>query len=533
MSIYELNLNSFVTGKKGMVVSAHPLASEAGIKILKMGGNAIDATIAVASTLCVVEPYMSGLGGVGVALVYTSQNKLTRSLNFSGKCPININSLNLTKNDLDSGPLSSLIPGVVSGWSELHKKYGSLNWEKLFDSAIYYANAGFELSPLGSYIISESVYKLKSNEDPYESILDSLGNAPKPGTKITMPLLGQTLSKIAIDSSTFYQGQLAQNIVQENQSYGGLFKIEDFNSYKARWETPIKINYQGYDILTTPPNSSGFQILQTLKILENIKFDEPVYVNVNQIDLFLKAMKLALRDRIEFSCDPDYKYIPLKRLLSDKYIANLRTRIKNKIPNKQLLTNLNRPIDENRGMTTHFAIADQYGNVVSLTQTLGAFFGSGKVAGSTGVFMNNGCSWFSLDPKNNNCIAPSKRVQFVLAPTQIHKDGNFHASMGTTGGYGILQTTAQLLVNLLSNGLDIQESINAPRFITREDSTVIFENQFSNTLKNDLLNYGHIIDNTFNDPMGLGAAHGLVLGSDKVLYGGADPRRDGVALGLY
>ena len=521
---------TYVTGKKGMVASAHPLASKAGARVLEMGGNAIDAAIAVGSSLSVVEPYMSGLGGVGVCLVYVASEKRTRALNFSGRCPRDIDIDGIVQNELNEGPLSSLIPGVVSGWNELHKKYGSLQWESLFESSIDYAINGYELTPLGSHVISESRFKLENSTEATELILNNSTEIPKSGAIIKMPFLGNTLTEISKDSSVFYHGELAEKIVDGNNSYGGVFCIEDLHSYQSEWQTPVGICFKGYDIFTTPPNSSGFQILQTLKILEDTEFDVPVFENAENIHTFLKAIKLALQDRIKYSCDPEYHPVPIDWLLSNEYVNKLMKRIKSE--NIKTPLKSDRPKNEDKGMTTHFAVADQYGNVVSLTQTLGAFFGSGEVAGKTGVFLNNGCTWFSLNSSDCNYISPSKKVQFVLAPTQIFKDGKIHASVGTTGGYGILQTTPQIIYNLLSNGLDVQQSIDAPRFSTREDSTVILENGFSKQIKNSLYNKGYSIDNDFNDPMGLGAAHAIVLGSDGLFHGGADPRRDGIAIGI-
>ena len=524
------HLKNYVTGQKGMVASAHPLASKAGARILEKGGNAIDAAITVGSSLSVVEPYMSGVGGVGVCLVYLAAEKRTRALNFSGRCPSNIDVNEITQNQLNEGPLSSLIPGVVSGWSELHQKYGSLQWESLFESSIDYSINGYKLTQLGNHVISESLTKLESSKEASELILNDLFEVPEPGTTIKMPFLGNTLKEISKDRSAFYRGELAETIVDGNNAYGGTFSIEDLHSYQPEWQTPVGINFKGYDVLTTPPNSSGFQILQTLKILEETEFQVPVFQSAENIHVFLKAIKLALQDRIKYSCDPDYHAVPIDRLLSNEYINELINRLKSETFEDTLGSD--RPKNEDRGMTTHFAVADQYGNVVSFTQTLGAFFGSGEVAGKTGVFLNNGCTWFSLNSNDCNYISPSKRVQFVLAPTQIFRDGRIHASVGTTGGYGILQTTPQIIYNLLSNGLDVQRAIDAPRFSTRDDSTVILENSFSKQFKNSLCNKGYSIDNDFDDPMGLGAAQAILIGSDGIFHGGADRRRDGIAIGI-
>ena len=253
-------------GSNGMVTTAHPLASISGIKILSQGGNAFDAAVAVASTLNVVEPYMSGIGGIGLALIYVKKENRFRCLNFSGKAPENATPEKFTPETKALGILSSLIPGNVSGWLTLHETYGTMDLGNLFSSAINYAQNGFPLTYLNSQFIQKS--KDRVSPFPSGSILLNKGKSPpKPGSILKMPQLAESLKKIAQHGKDiFYKGKLAEQIVAGNQQLGGIFTLDDLYHYESEWQEPISINYHGYDILTTPPNSSGFQILETLEM---------------------------------------------------------------------------------------------------------------------------------------------------------------------------------------------------------------------------------------------------------------------------
>jgi gamma-glutamyltranspeptidase/glutathione hydrolase len=511
--------------------------------MLMAGGNAFDAAVATAATLNVVEPYMSGVGGIGLALVYLAKENRVRALNFSGRAPRAAEPSRFTEETKEIGSLSALVPGNVAGWLTLHEAYGLLDRERLFQPAIDYAEQGFPVTYLNSRMMAQNTLRL-SRFPSASIILDSPGRPPKPGTRLKMPQLAESLRRIAQQGKeTFYRGELAQRIVKGNQEMGGLFTQDDLAEYEAQWQEPIHINYRDYHIYTTPPNSSGFQILQTLKLMEGCHREDQIFQHPNTLHLFMEAVKLCVTDRIKYAGDPDYVDIPLKGLLSDKYAAQRRLRINHekaavvsgehytrKVPFGSLMPGS--PQEFDGGMTTHFAVADRDGNVVSITQTLGGAFGSGLAVGDTGIFLNNMCYWFDLEEGSPNLIGPGKRVDFVVAPTQTLKAGKFLLSMGTPGSWGILQTTPQLLMNVLDFGMNVQEAIEAPRFRYYTGLHVEMEERFPTHVRRALEDRGHEV--TVIEPWSLsvGGAQGIQVDMDAgVFQGGADPRRDGYAMG--
>ena len=543
-SIFPASNRPVAMGVNGMVASAHPLASQSGVRMLMAGGNAFDAAVATAATLNVAEPYMSGAGGIGVALVYVAAENRVRALNFSGRAPMAADPEKITASDKERGALSALIPGNVAGWLTLHETYGKLEREQVFAPAIGYADDGVPVTNLNSRQMSASAERLA----PYPSakiILDDLGHAPMPGTRLKMPQLAESFRSIVKGGlEEYYQGDLARSIVKSNQALGGLFTEEDLATYIARWQDPISINYRGYDIFTNPPNSSGFQILQTLKIMEGFDCDDLIFQHTPTVHRFIEAVKLAVTDRIQHAGHLAKIKAPISGLLSDGYAADRRAQIdesraayvsgehfSNKVAPESLITG--NPLEFDGGMTTHFATADSDGNVVSVTQTLGGAFGSGMAAGDTGIFLNNMGYWFDLEEGSSNRIGPGREVDFVVAPTQTFKDGKFHVSLGTPGSWGILQTTPQFLMNFLDFGMNVQEAIEAPRLRVYTGKHVDMEERFPDHLRSALEDLGHDVSVVEPWSMSVGGAQGIQVDSEVgVFQGGADPRRDGFAIGF-
>jgi gamma-glutamyltranspeptidase/glutathione hydrolase len=533
-----------VMGANGMVASAHPLASQAGIRMLMAGGNAFDAAVATAATLNVAEPYMSGAGGIGLALVYVASEDRVRALNFSGRAPLSADPEKITASDKERGIMSAMVPGNVAGWLTLHEAYGKLDREQLFAPAIGYAENGMPVTNLNSRQMSASAERLA----PYPSgkiILDGNGNAPKPGTKLKMPHLSQSFKSIVKGGlDEYYRGDLARRIVAGNQSLGGLFVEEDLATYEAKWQDPISIKYRDYEIFSTPPNSTGFQILQTLKIMEGYEGGDLVFQHPETLHRFIEAVKLAVTDRIKYAGDPSRISAPMVGLLSEGYAADRRAQIDpnraayvsgehytNKVAPESLITG--NPLEFDGGMTTHFATADSDGNVVSVTQTLGGAFGSGVAVGDTGIFLNNMAYWFDLAEGSPNRIGPGRQVDFVVAPTHTFKNGKFHISLGTPGSWGILQTTPQFVMNFLDFGMNVQEAIEAPRLRVFTGKHVQMEERFPAHVRRALEGLGHEVDVVEPWSMSVGGAQGIQVDAEAgVFQGGADPRRDGVAIGF-
>ena len=529
-------------GVNGMVSSAHPLASLAGVRVMLDGGNAFDAVVAVASTLNVVEPYMSGVGGIGLALAHIAKEGRVRALNFSGRMPKAATPDRFTKEALEQGILAPLIPGNLAGWLTLHETYGTMDREPLFRQAIEYAERGFPITYVNSEIMQQTSASLRAFPKSAETMLDPAGRAHAPGTRLVWKDLANTLRNIAAHGAdAFYRGEIAERIVQASKEMGGLFTMDDMADYDVEWQEPISVEYNGYRIFTTPPNSSGFQVLQTLKTMEG---SQPSYQTPDTLHRFMESVKLAVTDRIQWAGDPDYVTAPLAGLLSDEYAARQRKRIdmtaasrvrgeRYADPSPDNPLRPGDPMQFDGGMTTHFAVADREGNVVSVTQTLGGGFGSSVTAGDTGIFLNNMGSYFEIVDGSPNQIGPWKRVDFVVAPTQTFKDGKFHLSIGTPGGYGILQTTPQMLMNVLDYGMNVQQAIEAPRFKYTTGTCVVMEERFPWHVRRALESIGHQIEIVEPFSRSVGGAQGIHANHEQGTFqGGADPRRDGVSIGF-
>lgn len=528
-------------GVNGMVTSAHVLPSLAGQRVLADGGTAFDAAVSVASTLAVAEPFMSGPGGIGLALVYVAKEDRVRVLNYSGRAPQAAEPDRFTSEKVKTGGLASLIPGNLAGWYELHQTYGTLDWDRLLEPAIAHARDGLPISVLCASIIDRDAFRLAEFPSSAAILLPN-GKVPDAGSRLPMPQLSDSLAKIASGGrEVFYEGELAEKIVEANRAAGGLFTLDDLAGYRTEWQDPISIDYRGLQVHTTPPNSSGFQILQTLKIMEGY---DPTFQHLDTVHTMMEAVKLAVTDRIRWAGDPDYVQAPLDALLSDGYAAKQRGRID---PNEAAIVSGERyaiqrpngaltpgsPSEFDGGMTTSFAVADRDGNVVSITQTLGGGFGSALAAGDTGIFLNNMMEYFDLEEGGANLVGPGKRVDFVIAPTQTFKDGKFFASMGTPGSWGILQTTPQFLMNVLDYGMNVQQAVEMPRFRYSVGRQVDMEERFPRQLRLALQDRGHEVSVIDAWDRSVGGAHAIQADHDAgVFFGGADPRRDGVAIPL-
>lgn len=532
-----------VMGTSGMVASAHPSATLAGLSVLRDDGNAFDAAVAVGSTLGVVEPYMSGIGGIGVALAYIAAEDRVRALDFSGRAPLSAYPDEFTQDSKDIGVRSCLVPGNVAGWLAMQREYGTLAPGPLFGPAIGLAESGTPVTFNNHRQITKAVPRLMLHTDTAGIVLHD-GASPGPGALLRFPQLAASLRRIAEGGvAEFYSGDLAKRFVKANQELGGLMSLEDLSGYEAEWLEPVKIDYRGFSILTNPPNSTGFQILQTMKLMEQFDLAFTGPHRPDAVHRFIEAVKLAVADRIPFAGDPDKVAAPLERLLSGAYAVERVAAIdmakaavvegehySDQVPPGAISSGLAQQIDG--GMTTHFAIADADGNVVSVTQTLGGGFGAAVAMGDTGIFPNNMAYWFDLQEGSPNRIGPGKRVDFVVAPTHTFRDDRFFLSMGTPGSWGILQTTPQMLVNVLDHGMTVQQAIEAPRFRVYEGTRVEMEDRYPDSLRTELEQRGHEIDLVESWSMNVGGAQAIAHDAKNgVFHGGADPRRDGVAIG--
>ena len=531
---------STVTGTRGMVASAHPLASLAGARILLQGGNAFDTAIAVASTLNVVEPYMSGIAGNGYMVLYSSVEKAIRVLDYVGTSPYGATrDAYPTPEVMDVGIRSGMVPGACGGWMAVLDRYGSMGRAEIFAPAIELAENGYAVTVKNAQYMAEVASRFSSTT---EKVIMSRGRTPLPGEILVQKDLARTFRKVVEGGAeVFYRGEIAQQIAQFCRENDGLITEQDLADFRVEWQEPISTSYKGYEIYCPPPPCSGFQYLETLNILENDELRDVGHNSAQSLHLLIEAIRLASADRAEYApvSDP-----PIAGLLSKGYAASQRRRIgnraavsggerytKEKLPGEVLAGN---PSGWMRECTTHFDVVDAEGNAVAVTQSIGNAFGSGTILGETGMFLNNFIYWFDFLPESPNVIAPHKRIEMCVSPCQIWKDGRVFAVLGTPGSHGILQTTAQVILNLIEHGMHIQAAIEAPRIRLEHPGTDVgVESRIPSEVRNALAERGHDVRLLPDWTALVGGAQGIVIDSEEGSFmGGADPRRDGYAIGI-
>lgn len=534
-----------VTSRKGVVATANYGSSMAGLRMLLKGGNAVDAAVAAAAALNVVEPYMSGMGGVGLLVLSRGFGQERRVLNFTGRTPGAAVPEAFTVESRAEGVRAPLVPGNPAGWLTLHQEYGSLGLQEVLAPATELAAEGTVLSELNSRFFAVNREKLGRYPTSRDAFIHN-GSPPVDGEVLRQPALAGSFERVARGGlDAFYRGEIAEEVARFMKAEDGLIDQDDLGTYEPRWDTPIGIDYRDYHVVTTGPNSVGFQILETLNMLEGFDLAGMGHNSADYIHLLTEAIKLAATDRIAYGGDPDYLEIPLDGLLSKEYAGEQRGRIDhrqasvvmgerhNDNPPPKAIVAGNAAI-YTRGETTHMAAADSDGTVVTLTQTIGGAFGSGVVAGSTGILMNNLIDWMEIDPASTSrfLVAPRRRPATNMSPVQVFKDGVRLLSIGTPGSFGITQTTMQMLLNVLEFGMNVQEAIEAPRFRVMDGVTVNMESRVPEDTVAELAARGHDVQLYGEWSMGVGGGHGISFDPDTgVMAGGADPRRGGYALG--
>ncbi len=530
------------TGRRGMVASGSQHATIAGLRILQAGGNAVDAAVAVAAGLNVAEPFMSGMGGVGIALVYNAAEDKTRTINYSGHAPNDIDPSSMTRDDMEYGPLSMLVPGNIGGWLMMHDEYGTLSRAKVFEYAIDLAENGVPMTPLIATTIADAIGKIE--ELTVEGAAPPLEfSAIEAGALLRQRQLAESMRRVVEGGLTeFYEGSLGDDICAGQKAVNGVINREELAAYRPYWEEPLTSNYRDYEVRVPKPNSSAFQMLQTLNTLDGYDL-EPGTAETEH--LIIEAVLKAADDRTHYSGDPRDVDIPLDRLLSAEYAEEIRSGISptefsgfpaerwNRSAVEASLPGIwNPPSVAQAPMTTHFATADQWGNVVTVTQTLGGGFGSCHAPAGTGVFINNMGKWFDLNQGGPNDIGGGRAVDFVIAPSQIFEgSGGFVASIGTPGSYGILHTTIQMIHQFIDCEKNIQEAIEAPRFRYWDIGALMFESRFDSDMLTQLRNMGYEFDLLPPYTNAVGGAHAIHRTTHGTYLGAADPRRDGFALG--
>jgi gamma-glutamyltranspeptidase / glutathione hydrolase len=535
-----------VIAKNGMVASSQPLATLAGVKILMDGGNAVDAAIATAAVLGVVEPMSIGIGGDAFALFYSAKDKTIKALDASGRSPfaatLEFCRTSGFKEMPQRGIHSVTVPGAVDGWATLLEAYGTRKLGDVLQTAIRYAAEGFPVAELTAESWHESEARLKADEGAALNYLVR-ARAPRAGEIFRNPRMAKTLERIAKEGAEgFYRGEIAAKIVQCSERQGGLFTLKDFSAHRSDWVEPITANYRGYHIYEMPAATQGFVALEMLKILEGFDIKSMGADSADALHLMIEAKKLAFADRDRYLADRDFMKVSINDLFSEHRANELRSRIEMGAANNGLAA-VPAPVDTSASQagrmtgqareydTEYVAAADAEGNLVSFIQSNFMGFGSGVVEPETAIILQNRGHLFSLDENHANCIAQHKRCVHTLMPGMIFFGGKPYAALGLKGGHVQPQVQVQIICNLVDFGMTIQEVISAARFNHIEAEKTSLEPEISHAVRDELARRGHKI--VSGSPESFGGAHAIVVDTESGAFiGGSDPRKGGCALGF-
>jgi gamma-glutamyltranspeptidase/glutathione hydrolase len=514
--------------KNGMVASSQPLATLAGVEILMKGGNAIDAAIATAAVLGVVEPSSIGIGSDAFCLFYSAKEKKIKALDASGRSPYASSLEFCRKSGFKEMPQRGIhsvtVPGAVHGWDTLLNSYGSKSLGEVLRAAIGHAKDGYPVAELTAEQWKESEARLKADEGGSNYLIS--GRAAKPGEIFRNPRMARTLERIASDGADyFYHGEIADKIVRCSEKLGGLFSAKDFADHRSDWVESITINYRGYDIYEMPPATQGFVALEMLKVLEGFDLKSAGPQSADVLHLMIEAKKVAFADRDHYLADRDFMKIFVKDLYSSKRVEKMREQI-------QAAQSAHEYQSVPTGTDTEYvAAADGEGNLVSFIQSNFMGFGSGVVEPETAIILQNRGHLFSLEENHPNCIGPHKRCAHTLMPGMIFKDGKPYAALGLKGGHVQPQVQVQIISNLIDFGMTPQEAIAAPRFNHIEGAKVGLEPEITETMKAELTRRGHQV--VGGNPESFGGAHAIVIDPHfGAFIGASDPRKGGCALGF-
>ncbi len=526
-----------ISSTKGVVAAAHPLAAQAGARMLSDGGNAFDAAAATAAALNVVEPYMSGLAGAGLATCWIAAEKRVRVLDFVPRVPASFPAERFGKReDLARGPLSVGVPGNLAGWAELVRAHGRKSLGDALAPATALARDGFPLVEFNVDETNEHAPAIQSHPALGGEFTRNYlrgGNKAEAGRVLAQPELAGTFERLAAQGpQLLYGGELGHAIVAHLQKLGGYMAMSDLEQVAPKWKDPIAVTYRGRIVHVPPPACEGFQFLLTLRILEGFDLGALERNGADHLDIVYRAVRLAAGVRISNN-NPDPQ--TLARLLDEEHVETLRARVRDGRPVSGPTEQWMEPPagGEDPGHTTSFSIGDREGNLICLTQSLGSPFGSGVVVPGTGMCLNNFLYWTEVNPKSPNRTAPGAELPICMAPTLATRDGVPVLALGTPGSYGILQTQVQAYVQHVDFGLPLQDAIEAPRARLSDGTLVQVEGRVAPGVVAELKNRGHDAQSFGDWTMKVGGMQAVAVDpATGVMTGAADPRRDGYAVAL-
>ncbi len=524
---------SVALGQRGMIATSQPLASIAGLDVLKGGGNAIDAAVTAAAVLTVVEPTMTGIGGDLFALLHAGADDTTHGLNASGRTPsaASVDALRQQGHDRmpDTGLLPITVPGAVDGWARLLAEHGTISLADALGPAIACAREGFPVCEVVARQWRDAAPLLAADPAAAATFLPD-GRPPRPGERFANPRLADSLTCIADEGPrVFYEGALADAIGDDIEGRGGWLTARDLAAHRSDWVEPIRASFRNVELVELPPNTQGFVALEALNILGDDPLESLEHNGADYLHLVLEALRIGFADRAAHLADPDA--VPagtLARLISKEYARDRRQQIRqDRAPGDHPSAAAAGGDGRAAGDTVYLAAADGQGNLVSLIQSLYAGFGSGIVAGETGIVLHNRGAMFSTDHGHPNALAPSKRPLHTLAPALAYRNGRPWLAYGVMGGDMQPQGHLQVLLNLVCFGMNIQQAGEAPR-ARYDPSGISLEEGIGADVLTDLVNRGH----RAGPDLGFGGFQGVLVDHETgVLMGGSDPRKDGVALG--
>lgn len=530
---------SEVIAKNGMVATSHPLATQVGIDILKKGGNAVDAAIAANAAIGLMEPTGNGIGGDLFAIIWIEKDKKLYGLNASGRSPKSLTIDYFKQNNITEipayGPLPVSVPGCVDGWFEMHKKFGNISMSKVLNPAIKYAENGFPVTELVSYYMNVAG-KNFNNYPNFKETYHINGTTPKKGQIFKNEYLANTLKVIARKGRKgFYEGEIAKTISNFIIDQGGFLSYDDLKNHKSEWIDPVSTNYRGYDIWELPPNGQGIAALQILNLLEKFDIKSMGFGSADYIHHFTEAKKIAFADRAKYYADMNFNTTPVDYLISKEYSDLRRPEISsNKAAQKVSAGKI-----EN-GDTIYLTTADSEGNMVSLIQSNYRGMGSGMVPPGLGFMLQDRGELFSLEDDHYNVYEPEKRPFHTIIPAFITKDGKPFISFGLMGGAMQPQGHAQIVINLIDFGMNLQEAGDAPRIrhVSNQQPTggamldggkLSLESGFDYKVIRQLMKYGHKI---IYDLGSFGGYQAIMYDNENgVYYGASESRKDGSAMG--
>lgn len=530
-----------VRGMQGAVSSDHPLATQAGLRVLHEGGNATDAIIAMAGVLAVVRPHMNGIGGDAFGIFYDGETKEVTALNASGRAgevatPEFFKAAGVNRIP-GSGPLSVSVPGAVAGWVDAHARYGTKNFQSLLEPAVNYARYGF---PVSTRLAMDFEEQGGSLNEAGKALYLPGGSPPVVGSLLINKKLADSLETVAREGKTgYYNGAIGEQLAAFITEQGGHLRENDFSSHTSTWVEPLRGNYLDYTFLVMPPNTQGMTQLALMEMSKHHSLESMGHNSAEYLHTLIELKKLAFADRDRWVADPEHADVPVAELLDEQYLRERSDLVNSNQAAESAEPGFSNPdfsnFDKDRddtGDTVYLTAVDQWGNAVSWIQSNFAGFGSGLLESQTGILLHNRGALFSLDTGHPNEVAPGKRPYHTLSPLMaLYPDGGFALTMGTPGGDSQTQSLLQIAHNMMLFGMTPQQAIEAPRFRSLRGVSVAIEDRVKQEVLIELDSLGHSVQVIPGWTATFGGAQMIFYDPQtKVLTAAADPRREAYSL---